>query len=105
MNTRPLAIITTRLPPQVCGVGSYSSELQQHWPEGWQPIEFLVMERTTDPEQTEQNSTAFHGNAAELARALERVGAADVVLHYTARAYQRFGCPIWLPGVLTRWKQ
>jgi hypothetical protein len=49
--------------------------------------------------------TEFGGDAAKLTQALERIGAADVVLNYTARAYHRFGCPIWLPGVLARWKQ
>ena len=24
--------------------------------------------------------------------------------HYAGRAYQRFGCPIWMPGVLRKWK-
>ena len=36
---------------------------------------------------------------------LARIGTADVVLHYGARAYHRLGCPVWLPGVLAKWKQ
>jgi hypothetical protein len=105
MKTRPLAIITTRLPPLVCGVGSYSFELQRHWPSESAPVEFLVMEDAPEPDAFAATSTAFNGNASDLLRALERIGAADLVLHYTARAYQRFGCPVWLPSVLARWKQ
>ena len=29
----------------------------------------------------------------------------DGRLHYAGRAYQRFGCPVWLPGVLATWKR
>jgi hypothetical protein len=46
----------------------------------------------------------FNGDAASLAQALHRSGSADVLLHYAGRAYQRFGCPTWMPGVFASWK-
>jgi glycosyltransferase involved in cell wall biosynthesis len=50
------------------------------------------------------NVAEFNANAAKLSRALDRIGAADLLLHYAGRAYHRYGCPIWLPSVLVRWR-
>jgi len=49
--------------------------------------------------------TAFNGDGEQLQRELDRIGSADVLLHYAGRAYQRFGCPFWMPQVLARWKR
>ena len=103
MNIRPLVVITTRLPPQVCGIGTYSWELQQHWPEPERRVEFLVMDEAAEPPG--RAATAFHGEGSQLKRLLARVGAADVVLHYSGRGYHRLGCPLWLPSVLGEWKK
>ncbi len=46
-------------------------------------------------------STEIPGN---LEQALDRAGPANVLLHYAGRAYQRLGCPTWMPGVLANWK-
>ena len=32
MQSRPLIIISTRLPPQLCGIGTFSWLLRRHWP-------------------------------------------------------------------------
>jgi hypothetical protein len=48
--------------------------------------------------------TDFNGNPETLAQALDRAGPANVLLHYAGRAYQRFGCPTWMPGVLAKWR-
>lgn len=42
-------------------------------------------------------------DAAQLVRELK--GADDVLLHYAARAYQRFGVPFWLARALERWRK
>jgi hypothetical protein len=47
----------------------------------------------------------FNGDPSKLEEALLRAGAANVLLHYAGRAYQDLGCPIWMPGVLSRWKR
>ena len=100
MKALPLAIITTRLPPaQTCGIGDYSRALQAHWPNEQSEAKFLAMEGSGP------GVTAFQGNAGELARALDRIGPARVLLHYAGRAYQRFGCPFWMPRVLAHWKR
>ena len=104
MKTQPLVIISTRLPPQVCGVGTYSWELQKHWPDQQRPVEFLVMDVAPDSDRS-HGINVFGGSATELRMALDRIGSADAVLHYAGRAYQRFGCPTWLPGVLRDWKR
>ncbi len=102
MNAKPLAVITTRLPPAVCGIGTYSWLLAQHWPESARPSEFLVLEHSAP---NESKVTAFGGDPAALARALARLGAADVWLHYAGRAYHPLGFPFWLPRMLAKWKQ
>ncbi|MEY2484759.1 MAG: hypothetical protein QOH39_407 [Verrucomicrobiota bacterium] len=47
----------------------------------------------------------FNGNGRNLARALDHAGPVDVLLHYAGRAYHAYGSPVWLPAVLSRWKQ
>jgi hypothetical protein len=49
--------------------------------------------------------TGFDGDGTKLLRTLNRLGSADLLLHYAGRAYQRFGCPIWMPRALQRWKR
>jgi len=100
MKANPLVIITTRLPPAACGIGTYSWLLQKHWPNGSEAVEFLVI----DGASTLDRATNFNANTAQLARELKRIGTADVLLHYAGRAYQRFGCPVGLPQVLAKWK-
>lgn len=105
MNTRPLVVITTRLPPQVCGIGTYSWLLHQHWPGDVSSAQFLVVDGAVESvsELNFSNVTEFGANAAELSRALDRIGPADLFLHYAGRAYHRYGCPLWLPSVLANW--
>ena len=107
MKTRPLVVITTRLPPLACGIGTYSWLAYQNRPEEFAPVEFLVMEGALQSRRVLNwnEITDFNGDPQSLARALDRVGSANVLLHYAGRAYQRFGCPTWLPSVLATWKQ
>jgi hypothetical protein len=106
MNARRSAIITTRLPPAACGIGAYSVELRRHWPNE-SAVEFLVVDDAASaaPPGEGDRVTQFDAAAQKLTRELTRVGEADALLHYAGRAYQRFGCPTWMPGVLTQWKQ
>ncbi len=106
MKELPLAIITTRLPPQVCGVGTYSWLLHQHWPVDSLQTQFLVIDGAARSiaELHYAGISEFHARPRELSHQLERVGAAKVVLHYAGRAYQRYACPIWFPRVLRNWK-
>jgi hypothetical protein len=106
MKPRPLAVITTRLPPEVCGIGTYSWLLHRHWPIGGSRTRFFVIDGAAQ-------STAnlgdfpiieFNGSAERLARALKSSADADLLLHYAGRAYHRYGCPTWLPSVLRAWK-
>ena len=104
---RRLAVITTRLPPLTCGIGAYSLLLRKHWPEAGETVTFLVVEGAASAEGVPRGDVVVNFNArpAELSRALDEMGAADVLLHYAGRAYHRFGCPLWMPGVIARWKQ
>lgn len=106
MNGSPTVIITTRLPPQVCGIGAYSWLAHKHRPNESAPAAFLVMEGAAESRALLEwdSITDFNGDPEELARALERAGAVNVLLHYAGRAYQRFGCPTWMPAVLRQWK-
>ena len=108
MTAKPLVMISTRLAPGACGIGTYSLLLRKHWPAASsEQFEFVVNEGTqrADGLRADDRVSEFANNAARLARELERIGAADVLLQYAGRAYHRFGAPLWLPGVLRRWKQ
>ena len=105
MKTRPLAVVTTRLPPATCGIGAFSQLLREHWPNDGRPVNFLVMEGAAAVDRGSDSVTAFNGDGAELARALSRVGNADVLLHYAGRAYHRLGFPLWMPRALTKWRR
>lgn len=106
MNSRPLAIVTTRLPPLLCGVGSYSLRLEQAWPHAPHNHTFLVCEGGLDSsaELVSGKVIEHRTEARKLSSALENIGDCDVLLHYAARAYHRFGFPIWLCRALERWK-
>ena len=106
MNSRPLAIVTTRLPPLLCGVGSYSLRLDQAWPHTPQNHTFLVCEGGSDS-SAELKSGKFiehRAEARQLSSELEKIGDCDVLLHYAARAYHRYCFPTWLCRALERWK-
>lgn len=106
MSARPLVIITTRLPPQTCGIGAYSWLAHKHRPDNSRPADFLVMDGAAESRALLgwDGITDFKGDPANLAQALHRAGPANILLHYAGRAYQRFGCPIWMPGVVAKWK-
>lgn len=105
MRSQPFVILTTRLPPAVCGIGTYSELLRKHWPDQSFPVEYLVVDDALGADSSRDRVTSFHGDGSELARELGRIGPADLLLHYAGRAYQRFGCPVWMPGVLEAWKR
>jgi hypothetical protein len=106
MSASANIVITTRLPPQICGIGAFSWLACKHDDGAGPPVEFLVM----DGAAMSQSHlgwpaiTEFDGRPDRLRSALLRAGASNVLLHYAGRGYQRFGCPTWLPGVLGRWK-
>jgi hypothetical protein len=106
MSAPPALVITTRLPPQVCGIGIYSWLAHKHRPKDSLPAQFLVMEGAAESRALLgwDSITDFNGDPGKLGQALRRVGPASVLLHYAGRAYQRFGCPTWMPGVLSKWK-
>jgi hypothetical protein len=106
MEVARLGIITTRLPPQACGIGTYSWLLHHHWPTDNSGVDFFVIggAAKSAAELGHRAIWQFNGQAEELSRALDRAGNANVILHYAGRAYHRFGCPVWLPPVLQRWK-
>lgn len=105
MNSQPLGIITTRLPPATCGIGTYSWLLQKHWPDSGRAAAFLVVEATACSLPASDRQIEFGGDGSRLARALVSLGGTEVILHYAGRAYQRYGLPIWLPFVLRKWKR
>ncbi|MDQ6940562.1 MAG: hypothetical protein M3119_10455 [Verrucomicrobiota bacterium] len=107
MTDRPLVIITTELPPAMCGIGTYSWLLRTYLPNEFSRVEFLVNKKTPDAEITPRGDrvTAFDGSPKKLAAALAQAGAANVLLHYAGRAYQRFGAPAWMPRVFVDWKR
>ncbi|MEY2490053.1 MAG: hypothetical protein QOC70_1995 [Verrucomicrobiota bacterium] len=106
MSAPPAVVITTRLPPRICGIGAYSWLAHKHRPGDSSPAEFLVMEGAAESRALLgwDAITDFNGDPGKLGHALDRAGPARVLVHYAGRAYQRFGCPTWMPGVLSKWK-
>ena len=49
MNAKPLVVITTRLPPAICGIGTYSWRLREHWPNESRSIEFFTVDPGASP--------------------------------------------------------
>jgi hypothetical protein len=106
MSPSPAVIITTRLPPLICGIGAYSWLAHKYRPNESSQTDFLVMEGAAESRTLLgwESVADFNGDPEGLLQALDRAGAANVLLHYAGRAYQRFGCPIWMPVVLRKWK-
>jgi hypothetical protein len=106
MSASPAVIITTRLPPLICGIGAYSWLAHQHRPNESSPVDFLVVEGAAESRALlgSEAIAEFKGDPEKLLQILDRAGATNVLLHYAGRAYQRFGCPIWMPIVLRKWK-
>ena len=95
MQSRPLTIITTRLPPQICGVGTFSWLLDRHWPPNRSQHRFLVVDsgRTDGQTEYDRENLEFGADWRVLGRALDEAGPGDVFLHYAGRAYHPLGCP------------
>ncbi|HEY4283775.1 MAG TPA: hypothetical protein VGM62_11990, partial [Chthoniobacterales bacterium] len=106
MRSRPLIIITTRLPPQICGIGTFSCQLESHWPDRESIHPFLVIDGALESQRVlERPSISEFGKDWEaLGRVLDEAGPVDVLLHYAGRGYQRYGLPVGLPPVLQKWK-
>lgn len=106
MQRRPLTIITTRLPPQICGVGTFSWLLDRSWPGDTSQHRFLVVDRGTGigTGGSNDNVCAFGSDWRVLGRALDETGSADVLLHYAGRAYHPLGCPGGMVRALSKWK-
>ena len=102
-----MLVVTTRLPPATCGVGTNSWHAHRNWPDELAPVTFQVVEGATEARALlgRDDIHDFDSDPRKLGEALNRAGAGDVVLHYAGRAYQRVGCPLWMPGVFTKWKQ
>lgn len=106
MEDRPLLIISTRLPPQLCGVGTFSWHLEQHWPGDTSQHRFLVVEGADDSRLLLKREAIGEVGKGyrNLGKMLRSSGAIDVLLHYAGHGYQRFGCPVGLVKVLRDWK-
>jgi hypothetical protein len=105
MSAPPLVVITTRLPPQVCGIGTYSWLLHRHWPNDSEGLLLVIDGGSESSRELDLSCVSeFGSDPSRLEALLDRVGAADLLLHYAGRAYHRYGCPFWLPRVLRKWK-
>ena len=72
MNARPMVIITTELPPAMCGIGNYSWLLRTHTPNESSRVEFLVNRNVPNATATplHDHVTTFNGDCrATRARA------------------------------------
>ena len=108
MSAKPLVMISTRLAPGACGIGTHTLVLRKHWPlSSSEAFEFVVNEggAAADEVRAGDRVTEFANDPARLARELERIGTADVLLQYAGRAYHRFGAPLWLARVVRQWKR
>src|SRR5215831_5398970 len=106
MNSRREIVVTTRLPPLICGVGTYSWFLHKYCLNEAKTTHFLVMEGATESRAALDCVAIddFAGQARKLTDSFSEPRATRVLLHYSGRGYHRLGCPTWLPGALRNWK-
>ena len=106
MKATPEIVITTRLPPLICGIGTYSWLVHKHRPNDSHPVQFVVMEGAAESRAALgwNAITDFGGDVRKLRDVLITAGPTSVLLHYAGRGYHRFGCPSWLSRVLRDWK-
>lgn len=101
MMSRAFAVVTTRLPPQICGVGAFSWYLQRALA---QPALFLVKNGAYESRDLGVPIVDHRCEETRLAWELEQAAIQDVLLHYAGRAYHRWQAPFWLVRVLQKWK-
>jgi len=103
MSAGSLSIITTKLPPRICGVGTYSWRLHQAWPYRDATARFLVSEGAAQS-RAELHFDHIHEHRCHAQTLLRELPESDILLHYAARAYNRFGIPHWILKGLERWR-
>lgn len=98
-------MVAPRLPPEICGVGSYAWELSRAWPKptatSWLVLSGVEASRAAWPNE---NIHGFSPDTGEFERLLSLQPDRNVLLHYAGRAYHRFGFPFWMTGGFARWK-
>lgn len=97
--------IAPRLPPAVCGVGTYSLLLAQAWPSPEFFVHLVVDGQSASCVALPQSSIVEVGHSStRLVRELISRRPTSVILHYSSRGYHRFGIPIWLARAIHQWK-
>jgi hypothetical protein len=97
--------IAPRLPPAVCGVGTYSLLLAEAWPFPETFLHLVVDGGLASSDALPQSSIVEIGHSsARLYRELISRSPTAVILHYSSRGYHRFGIPIWLARAIQQWK-
>jgi hypothetical protein len=98
--------IAPRLPPSVCGVGTYSLRLTQAWPCSEVFVHLVVDGAETSRQILPQSNIVSVGySSARLFRELCSRQPRVVILHYSSRGYHRYGIPLWLPRAIQQWRK
>lgn len=102
----PLTVVVTQLPPAVCGIGDYTMNLVQAWPEE-RPFQFIVTRGAAASQQAlpEYKIIGASEDAQGLAEALEKLDAEDVMLQYSGFGFDPKGRPLWIAEVFAAWKK
>lgn len=101
-----LVFVSTALPPAVCGVGSHTAKLREHWPASGRLLHLV--------EAGADDSAAFYGadefvqfdrSAKSLRAKLECVSPQALFVQYAGRAYSRWGAPWWFYTAIRDWRR
>jgi glycosyltransferase involved in cell wall biosynthesis len=102
----PVTMISTPLPPALCGIGSYTAMLARSWPEPRQVVHFVTSGAEASRREIPTSPIIeVRANAHALSDALGELTANDVLLQYAARGFSRLGVPFWLLRGLRQWKR
>lgn len=103
---RRVLLVSTPLPPAICGIGCYTSMLAKAWP-GQDETVHLVNSGASVSSTVPGVSriVEFGWSAASLERALAAADGDCAVVQYAARGYSHSGVPWWMWLGLRRWKR
>jgi hypothetical protein len=101
-----LVVITTNLPPVICGVGDFTVRLLKELALQ-RPVTFILPEtpeRNDHIDPANRDLIVVPRSASALRRVLHDLGPCDLILHYSGYGYHSWGYPRWLVKAVRDWR-
>jgi hypothetical protein len=104
-STGRIALVTPRLPPSICGIGDYSSQLLQNLP---CPKDIILIVREgfvdTKADNPELHIELLPSSKRDIVNLLEVNNVSALVVQYSGYGYDSHGAPIRFLQALRKWK-